>query len=306
MFKELEEIDVSAIEELAGIKEEQEVLEERLTKMEGEREHVSAAVFERVGGDYRERCDALEEKARPRKEAARGEYAKLRSLSERLTEVLEKARLDKEEVEFRHELGEFDEEAFKERLAGCEKEVEDRQAELGEVEEMMQRFRDAFRSEEELLTEAATPSDVPEAATLELPAPLEGAAPGGDGVIQTGAQTVALPRGGSQAAEEASGATVVMKMPRLVAHHEEGQADYRLGTAPLVIGRAEDADIRFPIPSVSRHHARVAPGPDGFVVTDLGSGNGTQINGEPLTGQHVLRDGDAIQVGTELVTFHVG
>jgi hypothetical protein len=303
MFKELEEIDVSAIDELAAIKEEQEVLEERLKKLEDERENVSSAVFERVENDYLERREALEEKARPLKETARGEYTKLRRLSERMAGVVEKARLDQEEVELRHKLGELDEEAYQERLAGCRKEVEDRQAELGEVEAVMQRFAGAFRSEDELLGQS-TPSDVLDAETLEIPAPPT------DAAVETEARTMVLPRKSSQPEPQEPpdppGATVVMQMPRLVAHHEEGATDYRLGTAPLVIGRAEDADVRFPIPSVSRHHAQVDPGPDGFVVTDLGSGNGTRINGELLAGNHVLRDGDTIQVGTELVTFHAG
>jgi len=297
MFQELQEIDVSAIDELAAVKEEQVVLEERLKKLEEEREHVSAAVYERVESDYRERLDALEEKARPLKETARGEYTKLRLLSERMTGVVEKARLDQEEVELRHKLGELDDDAFQERLDGARQELEARQAELGEVEEVMRRFGDAFRSEDELLGQS-TPSDVLDAETLEIPAPPT------EAVVETGARTVVLPR--SAPPPEVPGATVVLQMPRLVAHHEEGTTDYRLGTAPLVIGRAEDADVRFPIPSVSRHHARVSPGPDGFVVTDLGSGNGTRINGELLSGNHLLRDGDTIQVGTELVTFHAG
>lgn len=297
MFKELQEIDVSAIDELAAIKNEQEVLEERLEKLEEEREHVSAAVYEKVETDYRERLDALEEKARPLKETARAEYTKLRMLSEKMTLVVARARLDQEEVELRHKLGELDEEAFQERLDGCRKVLEDRQAELGEVEDVMRRFGGAFRTEDELLGQSS-PSDVLDAETLEIPAPPT------EAVVETGARTVVLPRAAPP--PDPPGATVVMQMPRLVAHHEAGTTDYRLGTAPLVIGRAEDADVRFPIPSVSRHHARVAPGPDGFVVTDLGSGNGTRVNGELLTGNHVLCDGDTIQVGTELVTFHAG
>ena len=71
--------------------------------------------------------------------------------------------------------------------------------------------------------------------------------------------------------------------------------------AGLVLGRGEAAAIRVDDESVSRRHARVALGAGGGVVlTDLGSTNGTIVNGRAVQ-QVVLADGDKIQLGTSAV-----
>ena len=72
---------------------------------------------------------------------------------------------------------------------------------------------------------------------------------------------------------------------------------------PVTLGRAVKNTVRFLSTSVSRHHARVSMGKDGYVVTDLDSGNGTLVNSEPVTGDRQLRHGDMIQIGTEVIEF---
>lgn len=65
-----------------------------------------------------------------------------------------------------------------------------------------------------------------------------------------------------------------------------------------VIGRGLDADIRLEDEGVSRRHARVVASHDGDpVIEDLGSSNGTFVNGQAIERQ-VLRDGDKIQIGS--------
>jgi tetratricopeptide (TPR) repeat protein len=69
----------------------------------------------------------------------------------------------------------------------------------------------------------------------------------------------------------------------------------------LRIGRAEDNDLQLPDPKASRHHARLAPEAGVFVLTDLGSANGTRVNGLRITEPHQLAHGDRITIGdTEL------
>ncbi len=71
----------------------------------------------------------------------------------------------------------------------------------------------------------------------------------------------------------------------------------------LVIGRADDASITVQDDRVSRHHTRlVTQGPESVVVEDLGSKNGTWVNGRRVTTAE-LHNGDTIQVGNETV-FH--
>jgi len=63
----------------------------------------------------------------------------------------------------------------------------------------------------------------------------------------------------------------------------------------LTIGRSKECDIVIPERQISRYHARVECDEAGYIVRDLGSKNGTVVNGEVLSEQpYQLRDGDEI------------
>ncbi len=63
------------------------------------------------------------------------------------------------------------------------------------------------------------------------------------------------------------------------------------------IGRHEDNTIVLADARLSRRHARLAIEGGALVVTDLGSANGTRVNGQPVTGSRALRPGDRIELG---------
>jgi pSer/pThr/pTyr-binding forkhead associated (FHA) protein len=65
----------------------------------------------------------------------------------------------------------------------------------------------------------------------------------------------------------------------------------------LLIGRGADCDLRLPVPDVSRHHCIVRVGTDEALVVDLGSSNGTYLNGERVRSQATLHSGDLLSVG---------
>ena len=69
------------------------------------------------------------------------------------------------------------------------------------------------------------------------------------------------------------------------------------------LGRASDAEIRLEDQFSSSHHARLVPQGDLLVLEDLGSTNGTYLNGEPLAGPQPLHDGDRIRIGDSEFTF---
>lgn len=80
-----------------------------------------------------------------------------------------------------------------------------------------------------------------------------------------------------------------------------------LGDKPVVIGRLPDSGLVLADPNVSRYHAEVRPAPAGggtdYEVADMGSTNGTKVNGVAVTGAEALRDGDAITVGATTIRF---
>jgi pSer/pThr/pTyr-binding forkhead associated (FHA) protein/tetratricopeptide (TPR) repeat protein len=73
--------------------------------------------------------------------------------------------------------------------------------------------------------------------------------------------------------------------------------------AEVTIGRAEENDLCLAEPKVSRHHARVVKEGHTFVLTDLGSANGTLVNGIRLTAPHTLRHGERIAIGDAELTY---
>lgn len=88
--------------------------------------------------------------------------------------------------------------------------------------------------------------------------------------------------------------------PTLVAH---GGQRIVLTGAPVVLGRHADCDLVLHDDQASRRHAQVELGPAGFVLVDLGSTNGTLLNGRPVDRPEPLEPGDRILVGDTLVRF---
>ena len=76
-----------------------------------------------------------------------------------------------------------------------------------------------------------------------------------------------------------------------------------LGDHPVVIGRLPECDIALPDPNVSRRHSEVRRRGNEFVVLDLGSTNGTKVNGTWVTGERRLNEGDEIHLGATVIRF---
>jgi hypothetical protein len=70
-----------------------------------------------------------------------------------------------------------------------------------------------------------------------------------------------------------------------------------------IIGRADDCDIRVADPLASRRHAQVRREPWRYVLEDLGSRNGTLVNGEAVAGERPLQHGDTVHVATTPLRF---
>ena len=69
-----------------------------------------------------------------------------------------------------------------------------------------------------------------------------------------------------------------------------------LGGKTVVIGRSEDADLFVNSPRLSRRHCQVAFGERGLELKDLGSSNGTYLNGRRILATN-LQNGDVIRLG---------
>lgn len=79
---------------------------------------------------------------------------------------------------------------------------------------------------------------------------------------------------------------------------------YRAGESALRLGRSPDNDLILRDPATSGHHARVERRGEQFFIVDLGSTNGTLVNGEPIQEKELNHD-DRITIGQNAVHFSV-
>ena len=80
------------------------------------------------------------------------------------------------------------------------------------------------------------------------------------------------------------------------------EKELTIGEAATTFGRTTENTVSFPDnPNVSRNHAEIRFDDGEFVLTDLGSSNGTTVNGQPIAGETVLNDGDFITLGNSVI-----
>lgn len=79
--------------------------------------------------------------------------------------------------------------------------------------------------------------------------------------------------------------------------------DIALTHERMIIGRLRSCEICLEDINVSREHAALQHGPEGWTITDLDSTNGTFVNGERIS-RALLKDGDVITVGVSELVFH--
>jgi DNA-binding NarL/FixJ family response regulator len=77
-------------------------------------------------------------------------------------------------------------------------------------------------------------------------------------------------------------------------------------TGTCSIGRLAENHLALTDAGISRHHAGITPNAKGiYIVSDLGSTNGTLLNGHPIAGPAALQDRDVIGIGAALVRFRL-
>ncbi len=293
MREELSRIDLTPLADLVTIKQEEELLAERLLKIEERAGKVSPAVYDRVKRDYETRRLALEEQSRPLKDRARAEFRRLEALRTQVAQAVTAATLDLEELEFRNDLGEFPDPEYRERLAACDARLAGEKEELDDVQRTRESFLEAFHSAEELEGGSAPPAPRPAPAifgsALEPEAPDE--------------TLVKVPHAAPGAPTWGREPTHVLPRARLALLDGEAVArEFPVKPGISTIGRLPQSDIHLPTPDVSRRHAQLVFGEDGCTIVDLGSENGVVVNGARIA-KHLLADGDVVQLGKQRLRF---
>ncbi len=390
-------IDVSVLEALIELRKQQAQVDQFCQRAEERKDKVEAAVFSRVMADYGKRRADLEAQAAPLVKRALVEYRKLRSSFDAVRATQAAARLDKEEVEFRHALGEVDDPVKTERLQQPERLIAETTEQLLALDKLEALFglalpnvdlEAALKAEpppEPPKPEPPAPAPAPPASSGSRAAATSGAKRAASGTAKAASSGSAKAASGSHASpppdppadasgdftkevatlraplEEAvefadadltmlessgppsadfawppiddgvvsvplsnSGPVMVGKpMPApqppsrdievedrtfivpealLLSEADNGQAvNFRL-TALTYIGRSEDNQLRLLDPGVSRRHVLVMATPGGYTIRDLGSQNGTYVNGARVD-ESPLTDGDRITIGEINLVF---
>ena len=103
----------------------------------------------------------------------------------------------------------------------------------------------------------------------------------------------------AQPAAQELGHLVVLASPTL-----DGGDTFAIDSHPLTIGRARNNDVSLPEDEyASGRHARFEPRRDGIWVEDIGSTNGTFVNGIRLTRERKLTPGDVVRIGETDLRF---
>jgi hypothetical protein len=251
---------------------------------------VRPAVYQRVIDDYSHRLAELNERLAPMLPQMRVEYQKLDGLVARLKTALEQAELRREELQFRHAVGELSEPELAEARLEPDRMAAQYEGELAAAERLRARFASALGEEvggdPQLSTDAA-PDDLRTNLVH----------------VTDAAGAAANPSAGSGLLEfNQPGETFVLPVAALVVENIDGgqPVEHRLGGLNF-IGRTPDNHIQVAAPNISRRHAVVEIANAGYRIRDLESQNGTFVNGERIR-EHTLVDGDHIRIGeTEFV-----
>jgi hypothetical protein len=78
-----------------------------------------------------------------------------------------------------------------------------------------------------------------------------------------------------------------------------------VGPTGVTLGRSSRCDVVLDDPNISREHAELRPRGGSWVLTDLGSTNGSSVNGRRIDAPTVVKPGDEIELGTLVMTFEL-
>jgi hypothetical protein len=322
-------VDLGVIDALKALKEEADILRERLTGLEAIKSDFDPSVFSRVHADYAKQLAGIEAKAEPMRQQARESYARLRGALNEISNAHEAVKLDRQEIELRRKLGEFNEEQYKTRLKEIETSLAERAVAHKQGEALRSRFLEVFASEEELIQGHVTPAaPAGPASTQEMPAAEEIDIPFDTDSIDIPAASIDMPAAQTQilqvlklpeppkvpsaavpAAKPAAfgvNATMSLRTARLVPQNPEaGRTAIPLPPKPISLGADASNEIRIGGPGVEPKHARLTVDSQGYSLSDLGSKSGTRVNAEAIQ-QRLLRHEDVIQIGMARFVFREG
>lgn len=165
----LDDADLGVVDALRALKQDVDLLRGRLTALQGMQGNLSDAVYRRVHDDYAQRLKELEARSAPLRAQARLAYAGLRDRLAAIQTAHASIQLDRQEIELRHQLGEYDAAVRAERLSTIDSALRERSIAQDRAEALRARFLEVFENEADLEAPLPAPAAPPPAAVPAVP-----------------------------------------------------------------------------------------------------------------------------------------
>lgn len=317
----LSAIDLAPIDALKTFKREADLLRSRRSSLEALKAEYAEPVYRRVDGDYAKQLDAIERKSEPLRQQAVAAYAGLRGAVRDIDAAHEAVKLDRQEIDLRHKLGEFDATERDRRAAAIETVLTESRAAHEHAQSLRARFLEVFPDEGELdraLPAAPRPAavsvvDRARAAAVDTPRSVAAIEPASTRVfpvldLPEPPKLPSVPKAPPLAAATvaSAAATMFLRTARLVPQSPEaGRAAIPLPPRPVTLGNDDGAEIQVGGPGVEPRHAEININAKGYTLVDLGSKLGTLVNAEAVQ-ERLLRHEDVIQIGAARYVFREG
>jgi hypothetical protein len=332
--EDLTSIDVSRLDTLAKLEADQRAIRV-LSEKAAWRRDKEIEVYSRVMSDYEARLTAIAEQAGEVRRQVRDDLQKLEALYRRHKEALDRARVQLQECEFRHEIGEFTDEEFQRCQQVAERSISEREAEFESVRTLRRRFLELLPGEPVTPVTPVTPPAPAIASPVAVTPPVAAAAavpprPRSPAPPVAAAAVPPTEPAFEQRSSSTTGMTNFMRPPspsdfkvpsrNKVSGDTEAFGTISISPAMLIedrgglpgahhrlgpvttLGRTPDNKIVVHTKEVSRRHAEIVMAGGGYLVKDLGSPNGTFVNGERIT-EHRLQEGDKVTLGGKVFVF---
>ena len=148
-------VDLAPIDALKALKQEADLLRSRRASMEALKADFAEPVYRRVDADYAKQLDAVERKSEPLRQQALAAYAGLRNAVREIDTAHDAVKLDRQEIDLRHKLGEFDAGERDRRVGAIETTLSESRVAHERAQALRARFLEVFPDEAEL--DRATP-----------------------------------------------------------------------------------------------------------------------------------------------------
>lgn len=284
------------------MKSQRATLESRLSKIEQSQGTVSSRVYQKVLKEYQDQMAALTHEMSTLKNDIEQEIDNLAEQKMLAELALRDMKEALEEMQLRHELGEVEERDFKIEREKKQSTLERIQKELATLESHIGKYKVLF-PEETLAKPPVAPKKESHSKVKEKDE---------SDYIYLSDELVDEPEEGAieedkiEGVEEAPAEESPYQeelAPRVIVK-EKGvtKQELNLGSGTIFIGRSPSNQVPLPDPKISRKHAAIDFKNEHYILSDLGSSNGTFVDGKKIK-EHTLEDGDEIKIGSYTLFF---